>query len=205
MEVNEALLQISAIRHQMARSEQFRGYRAGSIALTGLFAFVGGAVQATRFPNPSEYLAGYLLLWGTIAIVSSAICIADVWLRYRTARGLLQRETTHLALEQLCPCLIAGGLLTIVIAKFTPSSAWLLPGLWSILFGLGMFASHRLLPRPIFAVATYFLVGGLLAIIAESEQQTFSPWTMPLLFGVGQLLSAGILAVSNRREVNIVR
>lgn len=204
MEVNEALLQIAAIRQQMARTEQFRGYRAGSITFTGFFALIGGGVQAILYSRPSDDLAGYLALWGTIAIVSCLICMLDVWLRYRMSKGLLQRETTHLALEQLCPSLVAGGLLTIVIARFTPSSAWLLPGLWSILFGLGMFASHRMLPRPIFAIATYFVVGGLFAIVIESESHSFSAWTMPALFGVGQFMSAGVLAVSNRREFKVI-
>jgi len=141
MELHEALLQISAIRHQMARSEQFRGYRAAPVAVSGLVAFAAGAVQASLIDDPQRQLASFLALWVCVAVLSQTICFADVWRRYRRSSGLLHQETTHLALGQFCPSLVAGALLTFVVVRSVPQSAGMLPGLWAILFSMGLFAS----------------------------------------------------------------
>ena len=68
-------------------------------------------------------------------------------IRARNAASPMTRELTWLALEQFCPCLVAGALLTIVLVRAAPESLWMLPGLWQILYSLGIFASCRLLPR----------------------------------------------------------
>lgn len=198
MELHEALTQISAIRQQLARSEQFRGYRAA--ALSGSLALAAGVLQAEFISEPMEHLDRYLTLWIAVALISLAICLADIWMRSRRSAGLLHQETMHLALEQFFPCLVAGGLLTVVIARFAPTAAWMLPGLWAILFSMGLFASWRLLPRAMFAVAVYFMASGLFAVAWGNGQHKLSPWAMPLLFGVGQLLAAGVLLLSERKR-----
>ena len=157
-------VEISAIRRQMARSEQFRGYRAAPVAISALLAFVGGAAQGALIPAPMEHLDQYLTLWIAVAIVSFGLCVGTVWLRNRRAAGRLHHETTRLALGQFFPCLVAGGLLTIVVARTAPHVAWMLPGLWAILFSMGLFASWRLLPSGILGVAIYFLASGLFAL-----------------------------------------
>ncbi len=200
MELHEALLQISAIRRQLARSEQFRGYRAAPVAFSGVLAIAAGAVQAATIAEPMEQLGRFLALWMTVAVLSLLICLGDVWLRYRRSSGLLHQETTQLALGQFFPCLVAGGLLTLVVARSAPQAAWMLPGLWAILFSLGLFASWRLLPRATFGVAAYFLASGLYVLSLGGEQQMLSPWTMPLLFGVGQLLASVVLLLSERER-----
>lgn len=203
MELQEALVQISAIRRQMARSEQFRGYRAIPVAISALLAVAGGAVQAALIAEPMEHLGEFLTLWIAVATVSLALCLGNVWLRSRRTAGLLHHETTRLALEQFFPCLVAGGLLTVVVVRSAPHLAWMLPGLWAILFSMGLFASWRLLPPAICGVAIYYLSGGLCALAWSmglgNGQNLLSPWTMPLLFGVGQLLTAVVLLLSERK------
>ena len=200
MELNEALLQISVIRQQLARTEQFRGYRAAPVALSGVLACLGGIVQAVWISDPMTQLGTFLCLWISVATISLTICLGDVWRRYRHHTGLLHRETMHFALEQFSPSLLAGALLTIVISKSASHSAWMLPGLWAILFSLGLFASWRLLPSAIFGVATYFLASGLVALSLQSREETLSAWTMPLLFGIGQFLTATVLLLSERKQ-----
>ncbi|HEX4000352.1 MAG TPA: hypothetical protein VHX65_17510 [Pirellulales bacterium] len=199
MELQEALLQIAAIRRQMARSEQFRGYRAAPVAISALLAFLASAVQSQWISEPATHLWRYLALWIAVAAASLAICLGNVWLRNRRSPGLLQHETTQLALEQFFPCLVAGGLLTIVVARAAPQAAWMLPGLWAILFSMGLFASWRLLPPAILAVAIYYLASGLGALAWTSNREPLSPWEMPLLFGVGQSITAAVLLLSERK------
>lgn len=203
MELHEALLQISAIRRQLARSEQFRGYRAAPVAVSGMLAISAGALQAALISDPIDRLSAYLTLWIAVAAISLTICLGDVWLRYRKSAGRLRHETTQLALEQFFPCLIAGGLLTLVIVRSAPHAAGMLPGLWAVLFSMGLFASWRLLPRAIFGVAVYYLASGLCALSLAGGPAALAPWTMPALFGVGQLLTAGVLLLSERERGDV--
>lgn len=101
------------------------------------------------------------------------------------------RDLTRLALEQFAPCLVTGGLVTIVIARSRPELLGVLPGFWQILFSLGVFASCRLLPRATWAVAVFYLGTGLICL--SLGEAALSPWAMGLPFGFGQLLAAAVL------------
>ena len=69
----------------------------------------------------------------------------------------------------------------------------MLPGLWQLIFSLGVFASCRFLPRQMFAVGVWYLAAGLFCLVAESAARALSPWEMGIPFGVGQLLVAAVL------------
>jgi hypothetical protein len=56
-----------------------------------------------------------------------------------------------------------------------------------------MFASARLLPRPIFAVAGFYLFTGILLLAWSQDGASLSPWCMGVPFAVGQLSAAAIL------------
>ena len=88
---------------------------------------------------------------------------------------------------------LAGILVTVVLLRVAPDSIWILPGLWQILFSLGVFASARFLPRAVFAVAAWYLIAGLICLSWAATDRTLSPWVMGLPFGIGQLLAAAIL------------
>ena len=96
-------------------------------------------------------------------------------------------------MEQFVPCLVAGGLLTATLAVASPESLWLLPGLWQILFSLGIFASCRLLPRATFWVAVFYLASGIASLLFARGDAALSPWAMGVPFGLGQFLAAGVL------------
>jgi hypothetical protein len=191
MELHDALSQISEIRRQMVRTQVFRGYRSVTVGFSGLLALLAASVQNAVAPNPSGDFRPYLLLWLSTAAVSVAGVAIEMVVRGR--RSALAAEHTALAVEQFVPCLVAGMMLTGVVARFVPESRWMLPGLWSIVFSLGAYASGRLLPRPLFWAAGYYLIGGCLCLVYAKGPQSFSPWAMAVPFGGGQLLTAGIL------------
>ncbi len=99
----------------------------------------------------------------------------------------------HSAVEQFLPAVIVGMLLTVVLARVAPQELWMLPGLWALLFSLGVFASCRFLPRLTFGVGVWYLVAGLTCLVAQSGPRTVSPWSMGITFGFGQLLVAAVL------------
>jgi hypothetical protein len=96
------------------------------------------------------------------------------------------------AAEQFLPAAVAGALLTFVIVRFVPDVTWMLPGLWQVVFSLGVFASCRSLPRGMFAVGVWYLAAGL-AVLAFSASAPFSPLAMAVPFGIGQFLMAFVL------------
>jgi hypothetical protein len=191
MDLRDALTQISEIRHQMARTEVFRGYRAAPVAASGALAVLAALGQRLWISDPARDVGTYLLLWIGAAVVSTAMSGAAIAARRRMDRSSFSREVTRLALEQFAPCLAAGGLVTIVIARSRPEWLAILPGLWQILFALGVFASCRLLPRATWAVGAFYMVTGLVCL--GLGEAALSPWAMGLPFGIGQVLAAAVL------------
>lgn len=200
MELGEALERINAIRAHVARTGVFRGYKAATVGCTGLLAFLGSAVQPLVVLDPLENVRQYLQLWIGVAAVS-VICVAvELAARYLKSDSPLQREQTLRAVEQFVPCLVAGASATWAVVQFAPDSANLLPGLWAIMFSLGIFASCRQLPPLVVVVGIYYLAAGVGCLALAREAQALSPWAMAATFGVGQLLTAVVLYLALERR-----
>ena len=193
MELREALTQITEIRLHLARTEVFRGYRAMPVAFSGGIALLAALVQAVTITDPATQMGPYLILWVGAALVSALAAGLEMMIRARNSSSPMTRELTWLALEQFFPSLLAGALVTVVLFRFASGSLWMLPGLWQIFFGLGIFASWRLLPRPTFWVAVFYVGTGLAVLTLAQGEASLSPWAMGLPFGTGQFLAAFIL------------
>ena len=193
MQLDEALAQISEIRQQMAQSQVFRGYRSATTAFTSAVAALAAAAQAMWVPDPVANLDAYLAVWCVAALVSIVVVGVEMAVRSRRWGSSLQRQITLVVIDQFAPSLVAGALLTYVIAEFAPGAAWMLPGLWAILFGLGLFASRRFLPRGVFLLGGYYLLAGLVCLTLDPASRALSPWTMGTVFGAGQALTAVFL------------
>lgn len=190
-EVRQALAEIRAIRTQVARGTQFRGYGPRSIALSGLLALGVAAVEASG--GAKHDLSGFLTVWVAVATVSVVLSAWETVRRARRVHDGFAKEMTHAAVEQFMPALVAGILLTVVLVHAASQDSWMLPGLWELMFSLGIFASCRFLPRPMFGVGLWYLAAGLACIAIESLSKSLSPWAMGIPFGVGQLLVASVL------------
>ena len=105
----------------------------------------------------------------------------------------------HSAVEQFLPAIVAGLLLTVVLVRCATQSVWMLPGLWQVIFSLGVFSSCQFLPRPMFAVGVWYLAAGLSCLALGGGTWTLSPWTMGVPFGIGQVLVAAVLQFGYRR------
>ena len=185
MELRDALTQISEIRQQMAQSQVFRGYRSATTAFSAVVALAASALQARWFPQDSwENLDRSLYIWLAAAALSLLVVGAEMAIRYRRSASALQREVTLMAVEQFAPCLVAGALMTYAMATFAGSSLSMLPGLWALLFSLGVFASRRVLPRGAFLVGAYYLLAGVLCIAMHGRPAASRPrWPSPSAAG----------------------
>ncbi len=193
MELRDALSQIAEIRTRMAEAERFRGYRAAPIAASGLIAVLAGFAQSRMHLDPVQNLSGYLTLWVGTAAVAALIAGSGIWLRFHSGIDRLAREMTWLAVGQFAPCLGAGALVTLAIARQAPEHAALLPGLWQVFFSLGVFASCRLLPKAISLVGVFYLLTGVYNITLADRATAFAPWAMAVPFCLGQLGTAAVL------------
>jgi hypothetical protein len=198
-DLHKALGDISSIRRQMARSTEFRGYGPATLAVTGFLAISAAWAQAIWLPDPARHIPLYLGIWISTAIVSAALIGVQTVTRTHRMHSGMADAMIRMAVEQFLPSAAAGGLMTLVIIRAVPSALWMLPGLWQIIFALGVFSSCRFLPRPMAAAGVWYLLTGL-ACVALADNRALSPLTMGISFGVGQLLVAGILFFTARES-----
>ncbi|MEX2142302.1 MAG: hypothetical protein WD894_23740 [Pirellulales bacterium] len=200
MHLHQALLDIAEIRNQIARTEQCRALRSASVGFSGVLAFIAAAIQVLWIPVPQDQIERYLGLWTLTAVLGFAVPAGRLVLRYYRSESELLRSVTRLAFEQIAPPLVAGALLTYTLYRTAPESLWLLPGLWSVLFALCVFASHRLFPRATVLVGLYYLAAGVLCLLFARGEAAFSAWAMVGTFGVGQLFAAAVLYAEWERQ-----
>ena len=191
MQLDDALQQIAHIRHHLARHEVFRACRSAPVAFSGVVAILGAAVQPWWVANPADDPGRYLALWVSLAALNAALVGAEiVWRAWQASS--VARHHTRLTLEQFAPCILVGALLTLCIYRAAPDAAWLLPGLWSLTFALGVCSVRRLLPRQGVWVAVWYTLAGC-GCLLWGPDSPLSPWAMGVAFGGGQLLGAAIL------------
>jgi len=195
LELHKALGDIGSIRRQMANTTEFRGYGPATLASTAVIAILAAIAQSLWLPEPRQRPYAYLALWFVTAALAATLTGAQMYTRARRIHSGLSNEMLRMAVEQFLPSAGAGVLLTLVFALHVPAAFYMLPGLWQIVFSLGIFASCRFLPRPIIAAGAWYLLTGLLWI-SFGDDRALAPWTMGLGFGAGQLLVAGILWVA---------
>jgi hypothetical protein len=191
-ELRQALDDISAIRSQVARGTQFRGYGPLSIASSGILAMLVAAAEShwgAAVPNLNVFLA----IWISTAAVAVFLSALETIFRVRRVHSGLALEMIQAAVEQFLPCMVVGLLLTVVLMQIAPRDSWMLPGLWAVIFSLGVFASCRFLPRQMFAVGAWYLAAGLVSLLVAAGHHALLPWAMGLPFGIGQLLVAAVL------------
>ncbi|MBI3823971.1 MAG: hypothetical protein HY289_14985 [Planctomycetes bacterium] len=193
MDLHDALTQISEIRQQVARTETFRGYRAAPVAFSAVVACLAAGLQPVLVPQPAANFLAYLGLWIGAAFLSMLVTgLVMIW-HCRQSTSSMTTPITLLAVGQFLPSVIAGGLVTYVLFQHVPEAWWMLPGMWSMFFSLGIFASYRLLPKATFWIGVYYMTAGVLCLLWAHGEFAFSPWAMGVPFGVGQVMSAAIL------------
>lgn len=191
-DLKKALADISTIRRQVAVSTEFRGYGPATLAVTGVVAAVAALIEATWLPDAMTDVSHYLGIWLAAAVVSSGLAGAQMLTRSRRMHSSLSNEMIRMAVEQFLPAAIAGALITAVVMRSAPASVWILPGIWQILFSLGILASCRFLPRWMALPGAWYMVSGLVCL-SLGDSRALSAWAMGIPFVVGQLLVALVL------------
>jgi hypothetical protein len=192
-ELQQALAEINAIRTQVARDTQFRGYGPRSTAASGLLALSVAAAQTFWLKNHANNAALFLWVWVSTAVAAATLSVCETFFRTRRMHADLSVNMFQVAIENFLPAVVVGLMLTVVLAQVATHESWMLPGLWQLAFCLGVFASCRFLPRPMFVVGLWYMTSGLVCLATGSAAHELSPWSMGIPFGIGQLLIAVVL------------
>jgi hypothetical protein len=200
MQLKEALDRIHQIRDHLDRTEVFCGYRSVPVAASGLLALAAAFLQPRLVPAPAETPLSWLALWLVTAVVSVGACGAEMGWRYRRTDSSLERERIGRAVGLFLPAVSAGALVTLAAAVATREALPLLPGLWAVFMGVGVFASLPMLPRAVAGVGGFYLFAGIAVLVLARGDHAFSPLAMGLVFGIGQLAGAAVLRLTLERR-----
>lgn len=194
MEIHRALEQVAEIHTHLARGELYRGYRSIPVALSGVLAIAAAGVQPWVLPesSPMEFV-GYWVVVAVFAAGAASTGIARNYMKARHAGDAFARRRTRTVVGQTIPALLIGAVLTLMIVRRKPEYIHLLPGLWSILYGLSILSARPYLPKNIGWVALFFLVAGIVILAHNISGEPLSPWSVGLPFGVGQLAGGLVL------------
>ena len=185
-DVESALHDIARMREQLAASSRFQGLAPGVVALTGCFAFALGAWQ--HFAGEDD-----LLIWILNAAVCALMIGTEAIARARRMHRTMADRMLGATLNRFLPFATAVAILGIIVLIRTPEHSRLLPGIWQLLMGIGVFAVLSSLPRQMIVAAVFYFGTGTVSLALAGSAWPPTSWLMALPFGMGQLLVAGIL------------
>jgi len=197
-DLNQALVDIRNIRRQVAHATEFRGYGPLTLSATAGLAVVAGAAQHLLVPEPAAHATQYVALWLATGILSAALILTQMLTRADRLHSGMADEMIRMAVAQFLPAGIAGLLLPFVLLPITRDVFWMLPGLWQIVFSLGVFASCRCLPRPMLLAGVWFLLTGL-ACISLGGARALAPAMMSVPYAVGMGYVAVVHSLSAKK------
>lgn len=196
MDVSQALEQLNEIRHHLGRSEIYRGYRSKTLGLMGITALCSAGILQVAWPEarPLERVG----FWIAVAALNLAISAWEILGDYGNLKTDHQRRITRRTVGQFLPTMCAGAIFTMVFVT-QGADLKLLPGLWAVIFSLGIFASRPYLPRGVGWVGAYFLATGAL-LLCYSNNALSQAWYMGGVFGGGHLMLAYVMYQNLERE-----
>jgi hypothetical protein len=186
MQVREAIERVDQIHDQLTKSEVYRGFRVPAVAAVGVLGLGAAVLQ------PFTTGIGFVAYWIVVAGVCCALGMAAALRSYTCREDEFDRRRTRRVMAQFFPCLIAGGAVTAGLARM-PDFVVFLPGLWAIVFGLGVIAARPHLPPAIGWVGLVYVVAGAALLFRAPTSLEPSPWTVGGVFGVGHLITALVL------------
>jgi hypothetical protein len=190
MNVRNAINQLEQIHDQLTRSEVYRGFRVPGVTAVGIVALVA-ALGQQYFPGTVEG-TGFVTYWVLIAGICGLIGTTTAVHLYSTREDAFARRRTRRVMAQFSPCLLGGAIMTIALCR-APEKVSFLPGIWGIIFGLGIIAASPHLPSGIGMVGLGYVAAGCALLLRVSPNDNPSGWAVGLVFGVGHLLTAFVL------------
>ena len=188
MEVRDALDQLDRIHDQLTKAEVYRGFRVPAVALVGCVGLLAAVAQWWVVPDGDA--TAFVWYWSAVGAAGVLVGFGAAIRSYLFREDDFERRRTRRVMGQFLPCVLAGGMLTAAFAR-VDALVSLLPGVWAVVFGLGVVAVRPHLPPAVgFVGVAYVLVGGLLLAWRPDDPPG---WCVGGVFGVGHLVTAFVL------------
>jgi hypothetical protein len=191
MDLSRALGQLADIHQQIAKGEIYRGYRSLPVAASGAIGLIAAWAQAPGLGS-GDPLA-FVIYWVSVAACAGLVGASEIIYNYVVHDDSRSRRQTQRVVGQLMPSMLAGAIVTLSFIHLSTTLVPLLPGLWAICFGVGIFASRPYLPRASGWVALFYYAAGILLLWIARGPEPLRPWWVGGTFGVGQLMAAMVL------------
>ena len=136
---------------------------------------------------------GFVLYWSAMAACAAFVGASEIIYNYVVHDDAAARRRTRQVVGQFLPSVLAGAIITASFVHLSAALVPLLPGLWAICFGLGVFASRPYLPRATGWVALFYYVVGIALLWIARGPEPLRGWWVGGTFGTGQLLAAAVL------------
>jgi len=201
MDTDRAIDHLVEIHRHLAKTEIYRGYRALPAFLSGLFAFVGAALQPFFVEGKPDLL--FVWYWSALAGLSALIATAEILYNYTIRESSTERRRTRTVAMQFFPCVAGGTFITIALVTTDPSGVRFLPGIWAVVYGLGIFSARPYFPRMIGVAALGFMLAGTALLLMADRGSSLHPWAMGLTFGIGQIATGLILYWNLERKNHV--
>lgn len=191
MDVSRALDQIAEIHGHIAKGEVYRGYRSLPVAASGLMGLAGAALQP-RTLGPAN-LDGFVIYWAAVGIAAGFVGSSEILHNYIVHDDAAARRHTRRVVGQFIPSLVGGAAIAVCLVHLSVALVPLLPGLWALCFGIGIFASRPYLPRASGWIALFYYAAGFTLLWIAGGAEPLNGWWVGGTFGAGQLLAAIVL------------
>jgi hypothetical protein len=191
MDLSRALGQLADIHQQIAKGEIYRGYRSLPIAVSGLIGLAAAWAQAPGLGAGDPI--GFVLYWTSVAACAALVGASEIIYNYVVHDDRASRRQTTQVVGQFLPSVLAGAVITLSFVRLSAALVPLLPGLWAICFGIGIFASRPYLPRASGWVALFYYAAGVALLWVARGPEPLRAWWVGGTFGTGQLMAALVL------------
>jgi hypothetical protein len=189
-ELHRALAQVAEIQDQLTKADVYRGYRSIPVAASGVIGLVAAWLQPAELGTDP---VSFVMYWMLVAVCAGFVGASEIVYNYVVHDHALARRRTRRVVGQLLPSLLGGVVITACLVHLGPALVPLLPGIWAICFGIGIFASRPFLVSASGWVALYFYAAGIVLLWIARGPETISPWAVGGIFGIGQLMTAAVL------------
>src|SRR5512140_1808687 len=170
--------QLAFIRDTMVRAGRFTAVSGTGMVGTGVIGLVA-AVLGPRAASPERWL----VTWLAAAAAAIVVSLAAVARKARRSRQSLRAGPARTFALAFAPPLVAGALLTAVLAL---TSAWqLLPGTWLVCYGAAIVSGGAFSVRTVPVLGTVLLALGAGALFLPVSTHA---WLLGAGFGVAHLV-----------------
>jgi hypothetical protein len=180
---DRAMDNLRYIRETMERATAFTAISGRGEMAIGATALVASVVAAQQATSKS-----WVAVWLAEGLISLLIAGWSMDRKARAVQMPLFAGPGRKAVFSLCPPIIAGGLLTIVLVQAGMTNV--IPGVWLLLYGTGVITGGMFSVRAVPAMGLCFMALGAIALFSPPA---FANWFMAAGFGVLHIVFGAII------------